>query len=117
MGCVKSSPSYLSSSGHWVAGNTALDTVGTQAYLRDKEALHFNVTRCLVRHTKRENVCKALHLMDDSIGEGHAGLVCHLWMPHLPYDLIDFLLYSAWKDSIRSVNEQQRVPLVPPLPL
>lgn len=117
MGCVKSSPSYLSSSGHWVAGNTDLDTVGTQAYLRDKEALHFNVTRSLVWQIHWDNVCKALHLMNDSIGEGHAGLVCHLWMPHLPYDLIDFLLYSAWKDSIRSVNEQQRVTLVPPLPL
>jgi hypothetical protein len=30
-----------------------------------------------------------------------------LWTPHLPYELVDFLLYSAWKDSIPSVKETQ----------
>ena len=53
------------------------------------------------------NICKALHLMNDSIGVGHAGLVCHLWTPHLSYDLVDFLLDSAWRDSIPSVKESQ----------
>ena len=49
-------------------------------------------------------VTKALHLMNDSIGVGHAGLVCHLWMPHLPYDLIDLLLDAAWRNNIPSVR-------------
>lgn len=43
--------------------------------------------------------------MDDSIGVGHVGLVCHLWTPHLPYDLINLLLDSAWRDSISSVKQ------------
>ena len=43
--------------------------------------------------------------MNDSIGVGHVDLVCHLWMPHLPYDVIDFLLDSAWNDNILSVKE------------
>ena len=63
--------------------------------------------RSLVWQVHWDNVCKALHLMNDSIGVGHVGLVCHLWMPHLPYDLIDFLLDSAWRDSITSVKKSQ----------
>ena len=42
--------------------------------------------------------------MNDSIGVGHAGLVCHLWMLHLPYDLIDLLLDAAWRNNIPSVR-------------
>ena len=75
-----------------------------QAYLGDEEVLHFNVTTCDAWQIHWNNVPKALHLMNDSIGVGHVGLVCHLWMPHLPYDLIDFLLDSAWRDSIPSVK-------------
>ena len=63
--------------------------------------------RSLVWQVHWDNVCKALHLMNDSIGVGHVGLVCHLWMPYLPYDLIDFLLDSAWRDSITSVKQSQ----------
>jgi hypothetical protein len=55
--------------------------------------------RSLVWQVHWDNVCKALHLMNDSIGVGHVGLVCHLWTPHLPYDLVDFLLHSAWKGN------------------
>ena len=63
--------------------------------------------RSLVWQVHWDNVCKALHLMNDSIGVGHTSLVCHLWMPHLPYDRIDFLLDSAWRDSIPSVKQSQ----------
>ena len=77
----------------------------TQAYLGDEEVLNFNVTTSDAWQIQRSNVCEALHLMNDSIGVGHAGLVCHLWTAHLSYDFINFLLDSAWRDSISSVRE------------
>ena len=63
--------------------------------LGDQKILDFNVTTCDAWYIQWNNVPKALHLMNDSIGVGHAGLVCHLWTPHLPYDCIDFLLNST----------------------
>ena len=51
------------------------------------------------------DVTKSLHLMNDSIGVGHAGLVCHLRTPHLPYDFIDLLLDAAWRNNIPSVKQ------------
>ena len=59
------------------------------------------------------DVTKSLHLMNDSIGVGHAGLVCHLWTPHLSYDFIDLLLHTAWRDSLPSVKHSQGLPSAP----
>ena len=82
------------------------------AYLGDEEALEFNVTGCHVGCICWDNVCKALHLMNDCIGVGHADLVCHLWTPHLPYDLINLLVDTAWIDRISSVKKQLTLALV-----
>ena len=64
-----------------------------------------------MRRSKWEDVTKSLHLMNDSIGVGHVGLVCHLWTPRLPYDFINFLLDMAWRNSIPLVKDPQACPL------
>ena len=51
--------------------------------------------------------------MNDSIGVGHVGLVCHLWMPHVPYDLVDFLVDTAWIDRISSEKKLLTLELEP----
>lgn len=84
---------------HW------LEIGGTQAYLRNKRTQHFDVRGSPVWQRYCNDVCKVLHLMNDNIDEGHEALVCHPWMPHLWYDLVDILSHSAWKDSIPSVKE------------
>ena len=52
-----------------------------------------------------DDVSKSLNFMNDSIGVGHAGLVSHLWTPHLPYDFINLLLDMAWKNSLPLVKQ------------
>lgn len=59
-----------------------------------------------------DNVCIVLNLIHDSIGVGHVVLVYHLWSLHMPYDLVDFLLYSAQKDSLTLVKVPQQVPFL-----
>ena len=59
-----------------------------------------------------DTVCIALNLIHDSIGVGHVVLVYHLWSLHMPYDLVDFLLYSAQKDSLTLVKVPQQVPFL-----
>ena len=59
-----------------------------------------------------DNVCIVLNLIHDSIGVGHVVLVYHLWSLHMPYDLVDFLLYSARKDSLTLVKVPQQVPFL-----
>ena len=66
---------------------------GSRASLREKEALYLDVKRSPVWQMYWDNVCIALNFMYGSIGVGHVGLVCHLWSPHMHYDLI--LLYSS----------------------
>lgn len=52
-----------------------------------------------MRQAQRDDVRKALHLVDHGRGEGHAVLVLHLWPPRLPYHLINLLLDTAWADE------------------
>jgi hypothetical protein len=58
-----------------------------------------------MRHTKWGNICKALHLVDHGVGEGHACLVPHLWPPHLPYHFIHLLLDPAWRNEYPRVDQ------------
>lgn len=53
-------------------------------------------------------ISKVLHLMYHDSGKGHAGLVCHLWRPHLPYDTTSLLLGIAERERIfpqRSIED------------
>ena len=86
--------------GYQVAGGGEVGLGEPQAYLWDVEALHLDVTGCHVGQSQGDDVRKALHLMDHGHGEGHEGLIPHLWSPHLPYHLIDFLLDPSWKTSV-----------------
>ena len=88
----------LASQQHWV------EFGGSQAYLSDKEVLHFNITRSPVWQKYWDNVVIARNLMYDSIGVGHGVSVSQAGMLRLANHSVNFSLYIFFKEMGVSIK-------------